>query len=198
MPNKEIHKGIPAVQAADRSGWRKWLLKNHLKEKSVWLIIYHKQSKKKTIYYPEAVEEALCFGWIDSKPNKRDSESYYLYFAPRKIKSVWSKINKIRVTKLLDAGMMTPAGQAQIDMAMSNGSWDALNEIDAMVIPDDLKKAFARNKKALLNFASFPPSSKKIILHWVRSAKQEVTRKKRIKLAVSLAAKNIRANQYSR
>ena len=109
----ETHNGIKAVSAKDRHVWRKWLEKNHATEKSVWLIIYRKESDTPSVYYNDAVEEALCFGWIDSKPNKRDGESYYLFFAQRKPTSKWSGLNRKRVEKLSAAGLIAPAGQTK-------------------------------------------------------------------------------------
>jgi uncharacterized protein YdeI (YjbR/CyaY-like superfamily) len=192
----ELKNGTEAVSAGSRTEWRKWLAKNHKTKDAVWLIIYHKRSDTKSVYYDEAVEEALCFGWIDSKPNKRDSKSYYLFFAKRKPKSNWSKANRERAQRMIDEGMMMPAGQAMIDLAKKSGTWNALVKVQKNVVPDDLKKAFAKNKIALKNFEAFPPSSKRIILEWILNAKKEETRLKRITETVTLAAKNIKANHY--
>jgi uncharacterized protein YdeI (YjbR/CyaY-like superfamily) len=189
----ETKNKIQAVQAKTRKEWRKWLEKHHQAEKSVWLIIFRKQAKTKSIYYDEAVEEALCFGWIDSKGNKRDDESYYLYFAQCKPKSNWSKINRERAGKMIKQGLMTPAGQALIDLAKKTGTWKAL-DVQNSVIPSDLQKLFNKNKTAFKNFQIFPPSSKKIILEWVLNAKTSETRQRRILQTVELAEKNIRAN----
>lgn len=182
--------------AKDRNAWRKWLEKNHKKEKFVWLIIYKKNSSKKSVTYAEAVEEGLCFGWIDSKPNKRDDESHFQYFAVRNPKSKWAKTNKIRVEKLIADNKMQPAGMEMIELAKRSGTWDALDDIDNVIIPYDLAAALKKNKKAFNHFEAFPPSSKKIILLWILEAKTEATRKKRITETVGLAAKNIRANHY--
>lgn len=105
----ELHKGVATCKAKNRAAWRRWLEKNHATEKSVWLILYKKNSGIPSIYYPEAVDEALCFGWIDSKANTRDTESYYQYFAQRKPTSKWSKVNKEKVAQLEKAGLMTDA-----------------------------------------------------------------------------------------
>ena len=186
-----------AVYAKNRNEWRKWLEQNHAKENNTWLIMYNKSSGIPTLSNEEAVEEALCFGWIDSKANKRDSESKYQYFAKRKPKSAWSKINRDRVTKLKKAGKMTPAGQAMIDLAKKSGTWTALEDIDSITIPSDLQTALMRNKTAMKNFEAFPPSSKKIILLWISTAKKHETRQQRIEQTVTLAAQNIRANHYT-
>jgi uncharacterized protein YdeI (YjbR/CyaY-like superfamily) len=193
-----LHKGIKTVQAPTRKEWRSWLSKNHETEKSVWLIIYHKTSDTKSVYYDEAVEEALCFGWIDSLAHKRDEESSYLFFSPRKPKSKWSKVNRDRVEKLIKAGLMTESGQRLIDIARETGTWEALVNVENSVIPPDLEKRFARNKTARKNFDAFPPSSRRIILEWIMNAKRPETRKKRLDETVALATKNIRANHYQR
>lgn len=119
----EIKDGKQVVHARSRLEWRKWLKSNSQSEKSVWLILYHKSSNQKSINYNDAVEEALCFGWIDSKANKRDAESYYLTFTPRNPKSKWSNPNKERVERLLEKGLMTPYGQQLIDLAKDTGKW---------------------------------------------------------------------------
>ena len=192
----EIHNGIKAVKAKSRNAWRQWLSENHSKEKSVWLILYHRSSVTPSIYYNEAVEEALCFGWIDSKGNKRDDESSFLFFAQRKPTSKWSRPNKERVEKLIEQGLMTPAGQAMIDLAKKTGTWEALDDIHQVVVPEDLQKLFSKNKTAYKNYQAFPPSSKKIILEWISNAKRPETRQKRLQETVKLAARNIRANHY--
>lgn len=192
----ELHKGIQTLHASTRKQWRQWLQKNHAKEKSVWLIIYHKNTGTKTVYYEEAVEEAICFGWIDSIAHKRDAESKYQFFAQRKPKSNWSKANRERAEKMIAAGLMTASGKAMIDLAKQSGTWEALTTVQNYEIPEDLQQLLNKNKTALTNFLAFPPSSKRIILEWILNAKKTETREKRIKETVSLAAKNIKANHY--
>lgn len=187
-----------STQAKNAAAWRKWLEKNHEKETCVWLLIHHKDSGVPSVYYAQAVEEALCFGWIDSRPNKRDDKSYYLFFAKRKPKSRWSKINRQRVSKLARLGKITAAGLAMVNLAKKTGTWSALDHIDNMVIPSDLMSALTANKKAHQHFDAFPPSSKKIILEWISNAKRAETRTRRIDEAVKLAARNVRANHYKR
>lgn len=193
----KIPEPSASYYAKDRKAWRKWLQKHHSEKLCIWLIIYHKDSGVPSVYYADAVEEALCFGWIDSRPNKRDAESYYLFFSRRNPKSKWSKLNKERVKKLLETGKIAPAGMEMIDLAKRTGTWDALDQIDKMIIPADLKKAFAKNRAAFKNFMSFPDSAKKMILQWIADAKKAETRTKRINETVVLAARNIRANQYT-
>lgn len=192
----ETYRNRKVVSAKSRKEWRKWLEKNHQTESSVWLIIFHKRSEVKSVYYDEAVEEAICFGWIDSIANKRDSESKYQLFSRRKPGSKWSRLNRQRSAKMISQGMMTPAGQALIDRAMKEGTWEALEQVQSAVIPDDLRKLFNKNKTALKNFQAFPPSSKRIILEWILNARQPQTRERRIAQTVELAAKNIKANHY--
>jgi uncharacterized protein YdeI (YjbR/CyaY-like superfamily) len=167
-----------------------------MQEEGVWLITFRKASGKPRIEYDEAVEEALCFGWVDSKPNKLDEERAMLWFAPRKAGTGWSKLNKSRVEKLIASGLMTPAGLSKIEAAKKDGSWNALDNIEALKIPPDLAKALAANKTAQQYFNEFPRSVKRAILEWIASAKKPETRAKRIDETVSSAAKNIRANQW--
>ena len=180
----------------NRQAWRNWLQKNHATKQSVWLIMYKKSSGKPTILYNEVVEEALCFGWIDSVPRKRDAESSFLYISVRKAKSGWSALNKTRIEKLLRENKMAAAGLQKIEAAKKDGSWSALDKIEALEMPAALQKALTRNKKALAHFNGFPSSVRKQLFLWVESAKTPVTKEKRITGIVTLAEKNIRASQW--
>jgi uncharacterized protein YdeI (YjbR/CyaY-like superfamily) len=180
----------------NKKAWRTWLQKNHTDKQHVWLIIYKKDSGNPSVTYDEVVEEALCFGWIDSKPNKRDDESYFLFIAARKPKSPWSAVNKKRIEKLLQQNKIEAAGLKKIEDAKKDGSWILLDKIEALEMPAALKKAFAKNKIGLSNFEKFPASVKKQIYQWVDSAKTEQTIQKRVTETVTLAKKNIRANQW--
>jgi uncharacterized protein YdeI (YjbR/CyaY-like superfamily) len=146
--------------------------------------------------YDEAVEEALCFGWIDSTPNKMNEEMSKQYYAPRNPKSNWSKLNKTRVAKLLELGLITDAGMKMIDLAKKTGTWDALNDVDNLVIPEDLQTALQSMQNAETNFNAFPASTKRGVLEWILNARTPDTRSKRILETATLAAQNIRANQY--
>lgn len=192
----EVYNNVQTFHAKSRKEWRKWLEKNHSTEKSVWLVIYKKESEIPSVYYPEAVDEALCFGWIDSKPNKRDEDSYYQFFAKRNPKSNWSKVNKEKIAKLIEKGLMQSAGLEMIEIAKENGTWTALDEVENLIIPDDLQELFSDNKTAFENWERFPPSSKRGILEWILNAKKPETRQKRIEETVSLAEKDLRANHY--
>lgn len=192
----EKHKGIEVVYARNRKEWRAWLMKNHTTQKSVWLIIYHTGIETPSVYYDEAVEEAICFGWIDSIAHKRDSESKYQFFAIRKPRSNWSKANRDRAQKMIQKKSMKPAGMAMIELAKKTGTWTALLNVQKGVIPADLQALLNKNKTALKNFTAFPPSSKRIILEWIQNAKKPETRKQRIETTVQMAAKNLKANHY--
>lgn len=192
----ETLKGVQAFFAPDRQAWRDWLTIHHLSEDRVWLIISHKNAKTRSVTYEEAVEEALCFGWIDSIALGRDSESKYQYFSKRKAKSNWSRSNRERVERLLAAGLMAPAGIEMVNLARKSGTWEALTEVQNSVIPPDLQQELDKNPVALENFEAFTPSSKRIILEWILNARKPETRSKRIMETATLAAQNIKANHY--
>lgn len=182
---------IRTFNPANRSAWRNWLAANYGSTEPVCLVIFNKKSKTPNITYGEAVEEALCFGWIDNKGIKRDDESMYLQFCPRRENSNWSGPNRLRAINMIEQGLMTDAGQVFIDIAKSSGKWNASLEAD--VIPGDLQKAFNKNKKAFKHFRSFTPSAQRFIIFWILEAKRVETRQQRIEKTVSLAAKNIKA-----
>ena len=192
MPTPPVNSTHPKSRAA----WRKWLETNHARAEGVWLISYKKATGKPRLTYDEAVEEALCFGWIDSKPGKLDEERSMLWFAPRKSGTGWSKLNKERVDKLIQTGSMASAGLAKVESAKKDGSWNALDSVDALEIPLDLAKALSRNKTAKDYFDAFPRSVKRAILEWISTAKRPETRAKRIDETVTKAEQNIRANQW--
>ena len=190
----ETKNGVQVFYAKTRDEWRNWLTENCQSEKSVGLIVYHKKSKTPSVHFREAIEEAVCFGWVDSRADKRDDESFYLLFSQRNLKSSWGKVSKERAEKMIKAGLMTVHGQAIIDLAKETGTWNTLADAHNAVIPDDLQKLFDKNKTAFENFQSFSSSSKRIILEWILKAKKSETRQKRIVQAVELAEKNIKAN----
>jgi uncharacterized protein YdeI (YjbR/CyaY-like superfamily) len=185
-----------SIHPKTRADWRAWLMQNHTRKQGVWLISYKKETGKPRFDYDEAVEEALCFGWIDSKPNKLDEERSLLWFAPRKAGTGWSKLNKERVERLIEQGLMMPAGLAKVEAAKQDGSWNALDSIEALEIPPDLELALAGYAMAKQNFAAFPKSVKRGILEWIAAAKRPETRAKRIQETAQLANENIRANQW--
>lgn len=185
---------LKSTHPKTRSQWRKWLEKNHFSSPGIWLVYYKKQSGKRKFDYADAVEEALCFGWIDSLPKRIDTERSALKFTPRKPKSIWSKLNKQRIEKLIEQKLMTKAGLAKIEQAKKDGSWNTLNKSDFHAenntMPVDLKKAFSINKKAKENFKTFSQSYRKRFLFWIDSAKTPATKALRIKQTVRLAAAN--------
>lgn len=187
---------LKIVNCKNRAALRKWLQKHHTQKESIWLILHKKNSTKGTLTYNDAVEEALCFGWIDSKPNKVDDETYKLTYSPRKPKSGWSKINKEKIERLTKEGLMHPAGLAKIEAAKKDGSWNALDGIESFEMPAELEKALNKNKTAKKYFDVFPPGIRKQLIQWVTIAKQKETKNKRVKEIVESAAQNIRANQY--
>jgi len=182
--------GTRTFNPANRMAWRKWLSANTSPE-PVCVILYRKSSKKHNLTYADSVEEGLCFGWIDNRGWPRNKESSYLRFAPRKENSKWSKLNVSRATRLIRDGLMTKAGQTFIDIAKKTGAWIAARDADR--IPPDLQAALHRNKKALKNFQTFPPFTRRMINQWILDAKRPETRNARIKKTVTLAAKNIRS-----
>jgi uncharacterized protein YdeI (YjbR/CyaY-like superfamily) len=190
----ELHDGRPVVHPKSRKGWRQWLSRNHARSSGVWLATYKKETGKQRVDYAAAVEEALAFGWIDSKSNRLDDERSLLWMCPRKPSSGWSKSNKERVERLERQGLMTDAGRAAIETAKRSGSWTLLDAVEALEEPEDLATSLVANPAARANYEAFPPSSRKIILTWIATAKREETRRKRIDETVRLAAENVRAN----
>lgn len=178
------------VHPKTRKAWRTWLVKNHLNSPGVWLIYYKKSSGKAKMVYNDAVEEALCFGWIDSTLRPLDEERFMQRFTPRKPKSGWSGLNKKRIEKMTAAALMTNAGLEKIEAAKKDGSWESLDHIDAIQLPGDFEKALSKNKKAKTHFDNFPQFSKKQFLYHINQAKTEATRKQRITLCVKMAAAN--------
>ncbi|RYU95946.1 YdeI/OmpD-associated family protein [Emticicia agri] len=186
-----------AIAFENRQAWRQWLSENHNQEKSIWIKIYKKQSQTPSVTYDEAVDEALCFAWVDSSIKSGNEDYYYQFFARRNPKSNWSRVNKAKVDKLLADGLMTEAGMKVIDFAKENGYWTALDDVENLINPADLQAALDNNPTAKTYFEAFPRSVKRGILEWLLNARQEATREKRITEIVTLAEKNIRANQYT-
>ncbi|WP_414566371.1 MULTISPECIES: YdeI/OmpD-associated family protein [unclassified Anabaena] len=181
---------LESIYASDRISWREWLFNNHLTSPGIWLIYYKIKSGQPSIKYSEAVKEALCFGWIDSKVKSLDEDRYQQIFTPRKTKSVWSKLNKQYIEELIEQGLITQVGLEKIEVAKQDGSWNSLDAIEALTIPIDLKQALDANSLANLNFQAFSNSWKKNILFWIDSAKRPETRLKRIEQTIMEAAHN--------
>jgi uncharacterized protein YdeI (YjbR/CyaY-like superfamily) len=162
----------------------------------VWLISYKKATGKPRFDYDEPVEEALCFGWVDSKVNTLDAERSLLWFAPRKPGTGWSRPNKLRVEQMLKAGLMAEAGLRKVAQAQADGSWTKLDAVEDLTVPDDLAQALGRYPEAARHFDAFPRSAKRGILEWIATAKTAPTRMKRIEDTARLADRNERANQW--
>lgn len=189
--------GFPETYPKSAAEWRSYLAANHDRLANTWLILAKKDNPASTLTYEEARDEALCYGWIDSKPNKRDADTYYLFFARRNPRSNWSKVNKDRIAALEAAGKLAAPGLAMIELAKSSGTWTALEDVDNLIEPEDLLAAFAStNPAAKANWDHFPPSARRGILEWIFNAKRPATRAKRIAETVRLAQDNVRANQY--
>lgn len=180
----------------NRKEWRKWLEKNHKGKDAIWLIFYKKSSAKYNLSWSDSVDEALCFGWIDSTKRTVDEERYKQYFSKRKADSNWSKINKDKVNALIDQGLMMEEGLKSIEIAKENGSWTILDEVEALVMPKDLNEALSKNDVSGKFFDELSKSDKKILLYWVFSAKRQETRRKRIQEIVKNASKNLKPKQF--
>ncbi len=179
------------LHVTNRDDWRAWLRKNYDTKKEVWLIYYKRHTGKPRIPYDDAVEEALCFGWIDSLVKKIDDEKFVQKFTPRKGKSKWSEANKKRARKMIKEGKMTKAGLAKIREAKSNGEWFKTAPVKKeLVIPAYIKKPFAANEKALDNFNNLANGYKRQLVGWITSAKREETRKRRLTAAIRLLEQN--------
>ncbi len=178
----------PRIKSTSRKAWRAWLQKHHASSTGIWLVFAKKHSKLPTVSYNDAVEEALCFGWIDGLMNPLDETFYMQRFTPRKTKSVWAASNKKRVAKLMEAGLMTDAGMKLVDLAKKTGTWAALDAVEAMTIPDDFRRALKKKAGAQKGFDAYTPSVKKQCLYYITAAKRPDTRAKRIALLVEKAA----------
>ena len=181
------------VQPASLAEWRAWLAQNHGRGAGVWLVMRKASAGGPRISYEESVEQALCFGWVDSKGRSLDAERTMLWFAPRKRGSGWARTNKERIERLTAAGLMTPAGQALIDAAKADGSWTLLDDVENLVVPDDLAAAFAAHPPAREHWDAFPRSARRATLEWIVQAKRAETRAKRVAEAAEKAQANERA-----
>ena len=173
-----------------QKAWRTWLEKNHIDKDAVWLILCKKSSNLPTISWSDSVDEALCFGWIDSVKRKLDNDRSIQYFSKRKPKGTWSKVNKEKVDLLIESGKMTSAGMKCIEIAKQNGSWEILDSVEALIVPKDLEHALNALPNAMDYFQSLRKSSKKILLSWLVFAKKEETRLRRIAEIAENASKN--------
>ena len=195
-PDGVAPDGRPWVHPLTRAAWRAWLLEHHQTSRGVYLAGWRRASGKIPVDYAEAVEEALCVGWIDSKGGKLDDDRAILWFAPRNPRSGWARSNKERVERLTAAGLMLPAGLAAIEEAKRRGTWTMLDEVEDLVVPDDLAAALEAHPPARTYWDAFSKSSRRMLLEWIRQAKRPETRAKRIEETATLAARNEKANQW--
>jgi len=172
--------GRPAVHVETREAWRSWLEEHHATDTGVWLASWKATTGRPRPSYEESVEEALCFGWIDSKGRALDDERTLLWFAPRRPGSGWSRPNKERIERLERAGRLADAGRRVIERAKQDGSWTLLDAVEDLVVPDDLARAFAERPGARGHWESFPRSAKRSILEWIVQAKRAETRMRRV------------------
>ena len=185
----------PKVEAHDRQTWRDWLAANHATSRGVWRVTWRRATGRATLDYEAAVEEALCFGWVDSQAGTIDAERAKQYFAPRQARSGWARPNKDRVARLTAAGRMAPAGVAAVEAAKANGMWTVLDSVERLEVPDDLAAALAARPPARHHWDAFPRSVRRSILEWIALARRDDTRRRRIEDAATMAHRNERAHQ---
>lgn len=180
----------------NRQEWRQWLTENHVSKQSIWLVCYKKKTNVPTISWSEAVDEALCFGWIDSTKKSVDDDKFIQFFGKRKAKGTWSKVNKVKIEQLIADGLMTKAGYEIIETAKKNGSWTILDEVEELLIPEDLDAEFSNQQGSKDFFLSLSKSAKKAILQWLVHAKRPETRRKRICEIAELAGQKLKPKQF--
>lgn len=186
-------KNKPLLYFKNDKEWRKWLHENHAVSNGVYLIFYKVASATESMRWEEAVKVAICYGWIDSTVKKLDEERRQQLFTPRKEKSVWSKVNKTYIKNLLTENLMHESGLKKIEIAKQNGSWESLDAVENLEIPDDLQNAFNNHNLAYTNYNNFSKSYKKSYLYWLNQAKRETTRQDRILKIIELCKKNIKS-----
>jgi uncharacterized protein YdeI (YjbR/CyaY-like superfamily) len=192
MQTNEVETFCPTSAQA----WRQWLQENHQSKQSIWLVYYKKKSSMPSLSWSEAVDEALCFGWIDSTAKPIDDNTYMQFFSKRKPNSVWSKVNKTKIKQLMDADLIAQAGLDSIEKAKQNGSWTILDEVEELIIPNDLEKAFESQLGSKDFFLSLSKSVRKAILQWLVLAKLSETRQKRINEIAERASQKLKPKQF--
>jgi uncharacterized protein YdeI (YjbR/CyaY-like superfamily) len=192
MKQTEIETFCPS----SRQDWRQWLIENHASRQSVWLLQFKQRSAKPSLSWSDSVDEALCFGWIDSTRRTIDEESFIQFFTRRKPTSNWSKINKAKVERLINEGLMTEAGLKSIEVAKTNGSWTNLDEVEELIVPMDLAQALIAEPSAEDYFNGLSKSIRKMMLQWIVLAKRPETREKRIAELAKQAAQKMKPKQF--
>jgi uncharacterized protein YdeI (YjbR/CyaY-like superfamily) len=175
--------------------WADWLEDNHGRQEGVWLVSWTKTTGKPSVTYEDMVCEALRFGWIDSKGIRLDEERAMQWFSPRRPGSGWARTNKVRIEQLEREGRMAPAGRKVIEAAKADGTWQLLDAVEDLIVPDDLAAAFVVNPGSADHWEAFPKSVKRAILEWIVQAKRPETRSRRVTETATLAARGERANQ---
>ncbi|OFX19378.1 MAG: hypothetical protein A2041_04365 [Bacteroidetes bacterium GWA2_31_9b] len=184
---------METIFCKNRDDWRDWLDKNYNQTSEIWLIYFKKHTKKESVKYNEAVEEALCFGWIDSQVKSIDKDTYMQKYTPRKKNSVWSLVNKNRAEKLIKEKKMTKAGFEQIEIAKNNGNWEnAYSSKVLSEIPEEIFKTLENNSIALNNFYKMSSSHQNAYIGWILMAKRNETKEKRIAIVIDRLEKNLK------
>jgi uncharacterized protein YdeI (YjbR/CyaY-like superfamily) len=186
------------VHPESRAVWRAWLAEHHGRSAGAWLVSWKKHTSRPALTCDEAVEEALCFGWVDSKPRRLDADRSALWFSPRRRGSAWSRPNKERVARMEAAGLMTDAGRSAVEAAKADGTWILLDTVEDIIVPDDLAAAFDARPGSRARFDAFPRSARRGILEWIVQAKRPATRAARVAETARLAERGERANQWRR
>jgi uncharacterized protein YdeI (YjbR/CyaY-like superfamily) len=180
---------LPHVEVTSRAQWRAWLAANHTRSDGVWVVTYKKHCGDRYVAWPEIVQEALCFGWIDGRARRVDEDRVKRHVSPRKPGSIWSALNKRHVAELRQKGLMTPAGQRLIDAAKADGSWAFLDDIDALLEPDDLAAALNASPAARATWDETKAADRKLALYHIKTAKRPATRARRIEQIVERTAR---------
>jgi uncharacterized protein YdeI (YjbR/CyaY-like superfamily) len=182
---------VEQLHLSNRNDWRAWLEKNYATKKEVWLIYYKRHTGKPGISYEDSVEEAVCFGWVDSIIKRIDDERCARKFVPRRSRSRWSESNKKRAERVISEGRMTEAGMARVDEAKKSGEWFKSKIVPKnLIMPAFIEEALTKNKKASKNFNKLAESYKKLYVRWISSAKREETRLRRLEEAIDLLEQN--------
>jgi uncharacterized protein YdeI (YjbR/CyaY-like superfamily) len=181
----------PRVEPSNRAAWREWLAANHASAPGAWFVYRKKSAGGRAVSYEDAVEEAICFGWIDGLTRPLDADRAMIRFSPRKPRSVWARSNKERVARMEAAGLMTGAGRRAVEIAQENGSWNTLDDSDGLVMPDDLAAALDATPGGREGFEAYTQSGRRMILYWLAAARRPATRADRIARTVSGCAARV-------
>jgi len=192
MENKA---SIPVISFQSAKEWRTWLSKNSQVSNGIWLKIFKNDSNQKTITYAEALEESLCYGWIDGQKKSFDNQSWLQKFCPRRAKSIWSKVNIAHIERLTKMGKMKPQGLKAVELAKADGRWEqAYDSTSKMTIPDDFIKELQKNKKAFAFYQTLNKSNLYSIAFRLQTAKKIETRQKRMDLIIGMLEKGEKFN----